>query len=314
MAPDRWVGAVRINGGNDDQSFEYFTSFDGQFLEVKGGAIVKGSGRVTSLRRQKLLDQLEGQDALRVSDLAKGFKVSELTIRRDLDELVEKGLVERFHGGARLLDRFKLETPFQEKPYFYAAEKEAIAAAAAQFVKEDETVLLNGGTTTLAVLRHLRRHNIRIVTNNAAAPTEIGDSNIELILLGGEYRPKSRSLFGDLTTLALNQIHASTCILGTNGISANTGLTTSVYPEAAINRLMAEHCMGNLIVVADGSKIGVTSNFDSVSLSKVKVLITDSSANQDELAAIRGSGVKTIICTTGNAREPSMADAIVARE
>jgi DeoR/GlpR family transcriptional regulator of sugar metabolism len=257
---------------------------------------MKGSGRVTSQRRQRLLSQLERQESVRVTDLAAVFQVSEITVRRDLDELAEQGLVERFHGGARWVPKGRPEeTSFAEKPYLHATEKDAIGAAAAALIKAEDTVLLNGGTTTLAVLRHIKQPHVRVVTNNAAATNEVEDTDIELILLGGEYRAKSRSLFGDLATLTLSQIHAAVCILGANGVSARTGLTTSVYPEAAINRLMAERCNGNLIAVADGSKIGVTSNFASVPLLGVKILITDSSANPDELAAIKAAGVQTIV-------------------
>lgn len=273
---------------------------------------MKGSGQVISQRRQRLLDQLEQRGTMRVSDLAEILSCSELTIRRDFDEFAAQGLIERFHGGARIVDQLKRETPFDDKPYLCAAEKDAIGAAAAEFVKDDDTVLLNGGTTTLAVLHHLKGRRIRVITNNAAATSEIGDSGIELIVIGGEYRPKSRSLFGDLALVTLSQIHASICILGTNGVSARTGLTTSVYSEAAINRLMADHCTGNVIAVADGSKVGVTSNFASNPLSKINVLITNSSASQDELAAIRAAGVRTIICPTKNPSETSMTDATLA--
>lgn len=257
---------------------------------------MKGSGRVTSQRRQKLLSQLERQDTVRVTDLAEFFHVSEITVRRDLDELAEQGLLERFHGGARWMAQPRQdETSFEDKPYLHASEKDAIGAVAAAMVKREDTVLLNGGTTTLAVLRQIKQPNVRIVTNNAAATNEVKDSDIELILLGGEYRAKSRSLFGDLAILTLSQIHATVCILGANGVSSRTGLTTSVNPEATINRLMAERCNGNVIAVVDGSKIGVTSNFASVPLPAVKILITDPSANPDELAAIKAAGVQVIV-------------------
>jgi DeoR/GlpR family transcriptional regulator of sugar metabolism len=262
---------------------------------------MKGSGRVTSQRRQRLLNQLERQDSVRISELAATFQVSEITVRRDLDELAEQGLLERFHGGARWIAKPRPdETSFEEKPYLHAAEKDAIGAAAAALIKSEDTVLLNGGTTTLAVLRHIKQPHVRVVTNNAAATSEVNGTDIELILLGGEYRARSCSLFGDLATLTLSQIHASVCILGANGVSARTGLTTSVYPEAAINRLMAERCNGNVIAVTDGSKIGITSNFASVPLLGVKILITDPSANPDELAAIKAAGVQTIVVPSTN--------------
>lgn len=257
---------------------------------------MSGFGRITSQRRQRLLNRLE-QGPARVGDLAEEFDVSEITVRRDLDELVEEGLVERFHGGARLVGVSMPETSFAEKPRLHADEKENIGKRVAELIGNDETVFLNAGSTTLSVLRHMHGHRVRVVTNNAAAPMEVkGDANLELILVGGLYRPKSSSLYGDLAVMTLSQIHASCCVLGTNGVSARTGLTSSVYGETVINRLMVERCQGKVIVVADGSKIGVTSSFACVPLDKVSILVTDRSASPDELAAIRAQGVEVIIC------------------
>lgn len=253
-------------------------------------------GRITSLRRQRLLHQLERGPA-RVGDLAEAFGVSEITVRRDLDDLVEEGLVERFHGGARLIAHSTTETLFIDKPRLHAREKETIGSIAASLVKEEDTIFLNAGSTTLSVLRHLNDEKVRVVTNNAAAPAEVSDdSRVELILVGGLYRSKSSSLYGDLAVMTLTQIHASACVLGTNGVSAKTGLTSSVYGETVINRLMVERCKGRVIVVADGSKVGVTSSFSCVPLPSIDVLITDSSADPAEVAAIRAAGVEVILC------------------
>ncbi len=250
---------------------------------------------ITLQRRQRLLEQLERQRSVRVMDLAAALGVSEITIRRDLDDLATEGRIERFHGGARLATTRAQETVFEDKDRLHTAEKDAIGAAAAQLVKDEDTALLNAGSTTLAVLRHLRHRRVRVVTNNAAAVPEIDDSKLELILLGGEFRARSRSLVGDLTMLALSEIHASICILGTNGVSARTGLTTSVPTEAAINRLMAKRCEGDVVVVADGSKVGVTSSFACVPLSQLRTLITDGTADAEEVAAIRAAGVRVIV-------------------
>lgn len=264
-----------------------------------------GQGRITAQRRQRFLNKLEELGTVRVTDLAEAFDVSEITVRRDLDELARQGLLERFHGGARQIERVGQETLFRDKPRLHAEEKDIIASIAARMVKNEDTVLLNGGTTTLAILRHLRNRNVRIITNNAAAPDEIGDSESELILLGGQYRNKSRSLYGGLALLTLDQIHASICILGSNGVSSRTGLTTSVYAESAINLRMVERTKGDVMVVADGSKIGRTSNFAGIPLSQVSTLITDSSADMEELAAIKAAGVRVIVCSLERPGESS---------
>jgi DeoR/GlpR family transcriptional regulator of sugar metabolism len=256
---------------------------------------MRGPGHITSQRRQRLLDQIEARGAVRVAELAAALQVSELTIRRDLDELGEQGLVQRFHGGAQLAQAGRRESLFVDKALQHAAEKEAIGARAAALAKADDTVILNAGSTTLAVMRRLRRRQVRIVTNNAAVAADFGDATAEIIILGGALRASSRSLVGDLAALTLSQIHGSLCILGANGVSAATGLTTSVYAETAINRLMAERCGGNVAVVADGSKIGVTSNFAGVPLAQVRTLITGPSADPQQLEAIRAAGVQVIV-------------------
>lgn len=254
---------------------------------------------IISQRRLKILDQVEAQGVVRVAELAEKFHTSELTIRRDLDGLAGEGLVERFHGGARALERQGQETRFVEKDQVQTREKDAIAAMAETLVKDHDTVLLNAGSTTLAVLRHLKHRNIRIITNNAAAPLAIGDSQVELILAGGLYRDKSSSLCGDLALLTLSQIHANLCFLGTNGISARTGLTTTVHAETAVNRMMADRCEGPVIVVADGSKIGVVSSFSCLPINRVHTLITDRSGDPDQVEAIKAAGIRVIFCEPG---------------
>jgi DeoR family fructose operon transcriptional repressor len=243
-----------------------------------------------------LLDAITRHRATQVSRLAQLLGVSEMTIRRDLQALAGAGLVDRFHGGARAAHVPQPETLFEEKPLLHAAEKERIGAAAAELVADGDTVLLNGGTTTLSVLRHLHTRDVCVITNNVAAAFVADRPDCELIILGGEYRCTSRSLIGELATQMLSQIHGKICILGTNGISAQAGVTTSVYGEAAINLAMARSCKYNVVVVADGSKVGRVTNFTSLSLKQVRLLITDASADADALAQIQAAGVNTIVC------------------
>lgn len=256
---------------------------------------MKASGRIIAQRQQKILDYLQTNSAARVADLSENLGVSEITIRRDLDFFFETGLVERFHGGARLIQKAAPESKFEIKGSLHSAEKEAIGARASELVKDGDTVFVNAGSTTLSLLKHLAERRVRVITNNAAAPNVIAESAMELILVGGEYRHTSRSLFGDLAAATISQIHANVCVLGTNGISVRHGLTTSVYPEAAINRLMVDRCIGPVIVVADGTKVGAVSNFTSLPLSVVATLVTDESADPAELRAISEAGVEVIV-------------------
>lgn len=256
------------------------------------------TGRISASRHQKLLELLASRDFVRVADLAETFHVAEITIRRDLDELAEQGVVERFHGGARLLAP-PLPMAFAETTLGRDVEKQRIAQIAAGYVRPGDTVLLSGGTTTLAVFRQIAHMEVRIVTNNAMIIGELDDdTTAELFVLGGEYNRRTRALNGDLTNLTLNQIHGTICFLGTNAMSQTNGLTSSIYAAASINRLMAAQSNGNVVVVADGSKVGRTSHFVSLALSQVRTLVTDESADQAELAAYRSIGMDVEIAPT----------------
>lgn len=254
-----------------------------------------GFGRSAVVRRGKLLDALQRSDLVRVQELAATLSVSEITIRRDLDELVAQGVAERFHGGARLIAHV-LSAP----AYSAVAGddvKARIAVAAAQFVKPGDTVMLSGGSTTLAVFRAISRMEIRIVTNNAMIIGEISEhTRAELFVLGGEYNSKTRALNGDLTNMTLNEIHGNVCFLGTNAVSLKTGLTSAIYAAASVNRLMANQCDDRVVVVADASKIGATSHFVSLPLSRVSRLVTDPAADADEIAGFRAANMDVVIC------------------
>lgn len=256
------------------------------------------SGRMTSARRRRLLDQLEREEFARVAELATIFRVSEITIRRDLDELAEQGLIERFHGGGRLIARRPAVSP-SNPGMTHEREKRLIAAAAARFVRPGDTVMISGGTTTLALFREIAAMEIQVITNNTLLTSAVdAKTAASLFLLGGEYNRSTRALNGDMTNQALNQIHGSVCFLGTNAISQQNGLTSTIHAAAAVNQLMASQCNGNVVVVADSSKIGKTAHFVSLKLAEVRVLVTDDGADPAEIAAYRANGVETLTVST----------------
>ncbi len=251
------------------------------------------SGRVTVARRRRLLEQLQRQEFARVTELSALCRVSEITIRRDLDALADQGLIERFHGGGRLLDRRQAQTA----AVAHEAEKRAIAAAATRFVRPGDTLLLSGGTTTLALFREIAGMDVQVISNNTLLVGAVdAKTTASLFLLGGEYNRNTRALNGDMTNLALGQIHGSICFLGTNAISQHHGLTSTIYAAAAVNQLMAAQCQGNVVVLADSSKIGRTAHFTSLKLAQVRVLVTDDAADPAEIAAYRASGIETLLC------------------
>lgn len=247
-------------------------------------------------RRARVLDALQKADLVRVPDLASLLGVAEITVRRDLDDLAAQGVVERFHGGARLLARTEQTQPSPARDGL-DGRKKRIAECAATFVRPGDTVMLSGGTTTLAVFREIASMDVRIVTNNAKIVGEISDAmRAELFVLGGEYNRHTRALNGDLTNLTLNEINGTICFLGTNAMSQKAGVTSTIYAAAIVNRLMAKQCENRVVIVADASKIGQTAQFSSLPVTSVQRLITDADADPSEITAYRAAGLQVSLC------------------
>jgi len=142
-------------------------------------------------RHRRILEVLRERQAVRVSTLSDLLGVSEVTVRRDLEELEQRGSLERTHGGAISTKRMGPEPAYVEAIARNAAEKDAIGEAAARFVEPGDTVFLNGGTTTLQVFRHLDAPGVRVVTNHVGMALEAADRGLELLLVGGDFRPSA---------------------------------------------------------------------------------------------------------------------------
>ena len=139
---------------------------------------MKQSKKQIEERRRNLITLLQERSSCRVSFLSDILQVSELTIRRDLEELEKEHVIERFHGGARLI-QIGNEQP--AKKLDYSVEKDLIGKAAADLVPNNSTIFLGSGTTTLSIIKHLGNKRVTIVTNNALAPTCTENEHITLI-------------------------------------------------------------------------------------------------------------------------------------
>lgn len=248
-------------------------------------------------RHSKIIAILEQEKQAFVSDLSRRLGVSDITTRRDLDRLEENGLIERFHGGAKLIFR-----EFEEDDISYdmkglsnPKQKRAIAQIAAGLITDGDVLFINAGTTTLSFIQEIKDMNVLIITNNAPASMILANGQAQLISTGGEYNKKNRSYTGELAANLLNMMYSDKCILGVNGINNLEGITTYRYLETRINDQMIKRCKGKVIVLADGSKVGKTCSFQSANITAIDILITDSTADPQELDSIRSKGIQVII-------------------
>jgi len=249
-----------------------------------------------SRRMIAILDVLSERGTVGLADLAETLAISPATARRDLADLADQRLIVRTHGGARLIDS-RSELPVNLRDTRFSDAKRAIAKAVADIIPQQRyAVALSGGSTAANVARALAQHNeLTIVTNSLTIAQLVTTfPQLKVVMTGGILRPESLELVGVLAENTFNAINLGTAILGTDGITAEGGVTTHDETEARTNHAMVTHAQ-RVIVVADGSKIGRLALAQVATIEQVNLLVTDSSADPAALDEIRAAGVSVLV-------------------
>jgi DeoR family transcriptional regulator of aga operon len=256
----------------------------------------------TDKRAKEILRLLLNHGKTSVEELTGLFATSPASVRRDLVRLEERGLVHRTHGGAMLAGQavyepFRFDASFRVREDRFAQEKQRIAAAAAQMVEDNETVGFTAGTTTTQVARSLRhRKGLHIITNAVNIGMELSSSNgLNTTLIGGCMRwPGAFSLIGPMALESLNVVVMDKVFIGVCGVDAERGATTIEAEEAAVFRAMCRRAK-QVVIVADSSKVGMTSPAVICPASDIDVLITDDGVSESAVQAFRRCEVEVVV-------------------
>jgi DeoR family transcriptional regulator, aga operon transcriptional repressor len=245
-------------------------------------------------RMRQVLSLLRDRGEVTSQLLCDELGVSAATLRRDLTELEEQGLLVRTHGGARALDPSGSEIPVRLRDHRMVAIKRRIAQHAAALVPPGaQAVALTGGVTTAEVARSLKgRPQMTIVTNSLTIAADCAvDAHMKVIATGGLVRANTLEAVGPMSEHAFQVVTVGTAVLGADGMSAEVGATTFDEAEARTAIAMATNAQ-RVVVAVDGSKIGKVTLAKMVSLNQIHHLVTDSSADPDQLEKIASSGVR----------------------
>jgi DeoR family transcriptional regulator, fructose operon transcriptional repressor len=249
-------------------------------------------------RQEMILNLLDEKNSISITALHKKLNVTEMTIRRDLVLLEEKGCLERIRGGAIKTQSLNIEFLFENKRKQMKAEKQAIGLVVTQLMDKNETLFINSGSTVLEVLKSFNTipdYHMKIITNNPMVTLfDIGLNN-ELVFLGGEVRYDSYSIVGEFALQMLSQIYATKAIIGVDAINLKNGLTTSNYAEAGVNQKMISQTTGQVIVVADHTKIGRVAPFLSAPIDAVDTLVTTKGIPEEYREQLENRGIRVII-------------------
>ena len=250
---------------------------------------MKRSKAFVASRRDAIIALLESRGQVSVTELAEHFEVSALTIRRDLDYLEAQHVLTRQYGAATLLNPLGRPSGSQRVRAI-----KAIAREAAKRVVDGDCIFINTSSTALSIVDYITARDVTIVTNSTKAITLNAPPNLAILLTGGEIRPPRESMTGEIALSCIKRIGASKCFLGVTGVSASYGLTSATAPEPAVNALMLERSKEH-IIVADSSKLGITSSFQFASIDEVDVLVTDTGTTDTQASSLDENGIGEII-------------------
>lgn len=262
-------------------------------------------------RQARIVEEVQRRGAVRVSELSRLLKVSDMTIRRDLDTLASQRRLEKVHGGATTKRPPSTEEPgFEAKWGRQTAEKQAIADAAAALVKPGSAVGLSAGTTTWTLAHRLRDiPHLTVVTNSVRIADVLytsGPQCTSVVLIGG-LRTPSDALVGPIAVSSMQAVHLDMVFLGVHGMDAHAGFTTPNLLEADTDRALVA-AGRRLVVLADHSKWGTVGISTIATLDEADVLVVDDGLAQEDQAFLSGVAGELVVARTACTSAERAAD------
>lgn len=247
-------------------------------------------------RHGLIVDMVQATGRVHVGDLAERTGVSEMTVRRDLEELEASGALTRVHGGAISNVSRSFEPGFHARSLQRVEAKQRIGAAAAALVRDGETLILDAGTTTLHVAQALRPDlRIRALALSLYIADVLADlPNVTLMIPGGVVRRHERSFVGGMTTATFADLAFDSVILTSGGVDVTAGVTEYEFDDAETKRAALGSARRKIVVV-DSSKLGAVAFVRLCPIDEVDVVVTDDEADPELVAALRAADVEVVL-------------------
>lgn len=227
-------------------------------------------------RRNRILEMIQEDGHVKVADLGRIFKVSEVTIRQDLERLDNEGTIVREHGGAYLKSISAQVQSFTLQHRENMDQKVLIGRKAAEYIHDGDTIILDSGTTITELAKNLtNRKDLTVITNALNIAMMLGgEPSITVIMTGGEFKAPTLSLTGEKAAAFFSNLHADKLFLATAGITLKAGLTYPSISDLVVKKAMID-AAETVYLLADSSKIDKSSLASLGALSLVNYLITD---------------------------------------
>ena len=250
-----------------------------------------------NIRQAEILDLVRAEGRVAVEDLAQRFDVTLQTIRRDLSDLADAGLLDRVHGGA-ILRTGVANIGYEARRRMNESAKSAIARACAAAIPDNCSLILNLGTTTEAVARELLGHrNITVITNNMnVANTLVANPGCEIVVAGGTLRRSDGGLVGELTTQFLAQFKVDFAVIGVSALDRDGDLLDFDLAEVRVSKTIIRQAR-KVFLVCDHSKLDRSAPARLASLSEITCLFTDMPLPQDLARKCAEWGTEVVVAS-----------------
>lgn len=249
-------------------------------------------------RREKIMELLREDGSAKVIALAKLFKVTEVTIRQDLEKMEKDGLIIREHGGAYLKNMKDQVQTFSLTHQEHLDKKALIAQKCLEFIEAGDTIILDSGSTTTEIAKGLKgRKQLTVITNALNIALILGaEPGIEVIVTGGEFKPPTLSLTGQKAADFFKGLHAQKLFLATAGISLKAGLTYPSISDLVVKKAMID-AADTTYLVADSSKMGKAAFASLGALSLIDYIITDPGIEEKHKQLLTDNDIELIIAS-----------------
>jgi DeoR family transcriptional regulator, fructose operon transcriptional repressor len=241
-------------------------------------------------RKQIILKQLDTSGEIEIKQAAAELNISEITVRRDLNQLASDGLLYRTHGGAMKVNPLEIPHDFINKAAKNIEAKDKVCRAAADKIEHGDIIFMDCGSTVFRLCQFIKNKKIKVITNSIPIVYELQNSLVSLNVIGGEFDAERQAMHGKIANEHVANYKANKAFLGVDGISRN-GLFANSELEADITLAIAAQS-AKTYLLCDDSKIGKESYLKFAEITMVSAIITNS--RSDELVYFKKRGIEIV--------------------
>lgn len=232
-------------------------------------------------RRQKIMEKIRLDRKVYVSELAKSFKVTEETIRRDLEKLESQDLLRRSYGGAVIAESTSDELSYTRRSTINSESKLAIAEKAANLIHDGDTIMMDSSTTCQALLQRLKgQRDITVITNSIRLMSDFTNSGFKMICTGGTMRESSCALTGSIACQTLSKYYVDFAFISCKSIDLKKGIMESNESESRVKSVMMQQARKTILLV-DHSKFDKTAFVKCDDFEHIDTVVTDDAPSKE---------------------------------